>query len=217
TTSQYLVAMPTRAVHHIQNSAPGPPRKMAVATPAILPVPTVAARQVISAWKGLISPSAPGSFLRPCHIRRKPRGMVRQGMNLRLIIRNSPVPRISTRIGGPHTSALISLTRLFRNCMSTPFVVLVYGMSVCERQGTHPRFRLRCALVTTGRHGHHPNPLRIATQQECQLSRKSFFINWFRIFSNLLFDHAVLNSIQRLSVVSVCCRQAIVFISIRRI
>src|SRR5690606_26573497 len=68
--------------------------------------------------------------------------MVRQGMNLRLIIRNSPVPRTSTRIGGPHTSALISLTRLFRNCMSTPFVVLVYGMSVCERQGTHPRFRL---------------------------------------------------------------------------
>ncbi|WP_312717139.1 hypothetical protein, partial [Stutzerimonas nitrititolerans] len=23
-----------------------------------------------------------------------------------------------------------------------PFVVLVYGMSVCERQGTHSRFRL---------------------------------------------------------------------------
>src|SRR5690606_41622982 len=36
--------------------------------------------------------------------------------------------------------------------------------------------------------------------------QKSFFINWLRIFSNLLFDYAVLNSIQMLSVVSVCCR-----------
>ena len=38
----YFVAMPTRAVTHIQNTAPGPPRWIAVATPAILPVPTVA-------------------------------------------------------------------------------------------------------------------------------------------------------------------------------
>ena len=49
TTSAYLVAMPTRAVIHIQNTAPGPPTAMAVATPAILPVPTVADRAVIKA------------------------------------------------------------------------------------------------------------------------------------------------------------------------
>ena len=48
-TSEYLVAMPTRAVIHIQNSAPGPPMAIAVATPAMLPVPTVAASAVISA------------------------------------------------------------------------------------------------------------------------------------------------------------------------
>src|SRR5690606_537836 len=182
TTSQYLVAMPTRAVHHIQNSAPGPPRKMAVATPAILPVPTVAARQVISAWKGLISPSAPGSFLRPCHIRRKPRGMVRQGMNLRLIIRNSPVPRISTRIGGPHTSALFSLTRLFRNCMSTPFVVLVYGMSVCERQGTHPRFRLACALVTCWATRSPSEPVANSNATGMPALQKTLFYQLFKKF-----------------------------------
>ena len=41
--------MPTSAVIHIQNSAPGPPSAMAVATPAMLPVPTVAASAVISA------------------------------------------------------------------------------------------------------------------------------------------------------------------------
>ena len=49
TASAYLVAMPTSAVHHIQKSAPGPPRKIAVATPAMLPVPTVAESTVISA------------------------------------------------------------------------------------------------------------------------------------------------------------------------
>ena len=49
TTSPYLVAMPSSAVIHIQNSAPGPPTAMAVATPAILPVPTVADSAVISA------------------------------------------------------------------------------------------------------------------------------------------------------------------------
>ena len=47
--SAYLVAMPTSAVIHIQNTAPGPPSTTAVATPAILPVPMVAANAVISA------------------------------------------------------------------------------------------------------------------------------------------------------------------------
>jgi len=50
--------MPTRAVIHIQNTAPGPPSAMAVATPAMLPVPMVAARAVVSAWKGVIWPSS---------------------------------------------------------------------------------------------------------------------------------------------------------------
>src|SRR5690625_4600860 len=47
--SAYWVAMPTSPVTHIQNSAPGPPMAMAVATPTILPVPTVAASAVVSA------------------------------------------------------------------------------------------------------------------------------------------------------------------------
>ena len=61
TASEYFVAMPTRPVIHIQKSAPGPPAAMAVATPAMFPVPTVAASAVIRAWKWLISPSAPAS------------------------------------------------------------------------------------------------------------------------------------------------------------
>ncbi len=49
TTSAYFVAIPTKAVTHIQNSAPGPPTAIAVATPAMLPVPMVADSAVISA------------------------------------------------------------------------------------------------------------------------------------------------------------------------
>ncbi|MNY67394.1 hypothetical protein D3C86_2049730 [compost metagenome] len=42
--------MPTRAITHIQKIAPGPPRVMATATPAMLPVPTRAASEVHRAW-----------------------------------------------------------------------------------------------------------------------------------------------------------------------
>lgn len=41
--------MPAAALSHIQASAPGPPSTMALATPTMVPVPTVAARLVISA------------------------------------------------------------------------------------------------------------------------------------------------------------------------
>ena len=36
-------AEPIKAISHIQKTAPGPPRAMAVATPAKLPVPTLEA------------------------------------------------------------------------------------------------------------------------------------------------------------------------------
>ena len=56
--SPYLVAIPSRPVNHIQNTAPGPPIPIAVATPTILPVPIVAARAVARAAKPPISPDA---------------------------------------------------------------------------------------------------------------------------------------------------------------
>ena len=62
TTSEYLVIMPARAAIHIQKTAPGPPMKMAPVTPAMLPVPTVAASAVVRAWRGVTSPS-PASCL----------------------------------------------------------------------------------------------------------------------------------------------------------
>ncbi|CPQ97237.1 Uncharacterised protein [Staphylococcus aureus] len=39
------------AITHIQNTAPGPPSTIAVATPAILPVPTREAALIANAWK----------------------------------------------------------------------------------------------------------------------------------------------------------------------
>ncbi len=53
--------MPSSAVIHIQNSAPGPPKWMAMATPAMLPMPTVAESAVVSAWKWATSPGSSGS------------------------------------------------------------------------------------------------------------------------------------------------------------
>ena len=44
--STKLVISPSRADSHIQNTAPGPPKKMAVATPAMDPVPMVDANAV---------------------------------------------------------------------------------------------------------------------------------------------------------------------------
>ena len=56
--------MPKSAATHIQKIAPGPPIARAPATPAMLPVPTVPARAVVSAWTGVSVPLLfPFSFL----------------------------------------------------------------------------------------------------------------------------------------------------------
>ena len=47
--SKNLVAIPNRALTHIQKMAPGPPIAMAMATPAMLPIPTVLLMALISA------------------------------------------------------------------------------------------------------------------------------------------------------------------------
>ena len=48
--------MPNAAQTHIQKIAPGPPMRIAVATPPMLPLPTVEASAVESAWNGVIAP-----------------------------------------------------------------------------------------------------------------------------------------------------------------
>ena len=60
-----LAVIPKRAASHIQNTAPGPPTEMAIATPAMLPRPTVAESALVRARKWEISPSSSGSSYRP--------------------------------------------------------------------------------------------------------------------------------------------------------
>ena len=54
--------IPSTAEIHIQKTAPVPPIAMAVATPAILPVPTWAATAVASAWKEFVWSQASSIF-----------------------------------------------------------------------------------------------------------------------------------------------------------
>jgi len=68
--SEYLDAMPSTPVTHIQNRAPGPPIEMAVATPTMLPVPTVAASAVVNAWNWETSPPGASLSLRSNNARR---------------------------------------------------------------------------------------------------------------------------------------------------
>ena len=51
--------MPKSAITHIQKIAPGPPTTMALATPAMLPVPTQPARAEETACMGVRVPSLP--------------------------------------------------------------------------------------------------------------------------------------------------------------
>ncbi len=57
--------MPSSPARIIQKVAPGPPRLTAMATPAMLPSPTVAESAVVSAWKCDTSPGPSGSVYLP--------------------------------------------------------------------------------------------------------------------------------------------------------
>ena len=52
------------AISHIQNTAPGPPVAIAAAMPAMLPVPTREAVEIIRAWKDdtCLTPSSSRDF-----------------------------------------------------------------------------------------------------------------------------------------------------------
>lgn len=83
---------------------PGPPSAMAVATHGMFPVPTVADNAVISALKGLTSPSPMTPPL--SNSNRKPYPTLRQDMKTNPGVNRAPVtPRIPG-MGGPQANAL---------------------------------------------------------------------------------------------------------------
>ena len=103
--SAHLVDRPSRAESSIHTRAPGPPATRAVATPAMLPVPMVAARVVIRAEKGDTSP-APRAPVRDARLKvlRRAQPRFRQGRKRVRRVRKTPVPSSRASIQGPHTS-----------------------------------------------------------------------------------------------------------------
>ena len=83
--------MPRSAVTHIQKSAPGPPQWIAIATPAMLPMPTVAESAVVRAWKWGTSPGSSGSSYFPV-VTAMPWPRWRSWMNPSRIVRKTPTP-----------------------------------------------------------------------------------------------------------------------------
>ena len=98
--SAYLVAMPKNAATSIHSSAPGPPAAMAVATPTMFPVPTVAERAVHNAAKLDTSPCPVSSsfhmYLSAAPSLETCKKRVRH-------VSSSPHARMSTIRGTPHT------------------------------------------------------------------------------------------------------------------
>ncbi len=135
-TSLYLIASihslnfevkPNAAEIHIHTNAPGPPETIAVATPTILPVPMVAARAVVRAEKGEISP-VPFPFvlasLLKVSLRAYPRFL--QEANPSRNVRKIPVPTKSTSITGPHTKSSTLLIISANFSIFSPFLPLYF-------------------------------------------------------------------------------------------
>ena len=100
--SAYLVEMPNTPVSQHHNTAPGPPRAMAVATPMMLPVPMVAARAVARAPNCDTSPAASLSRLTESLIALK---ILRCGKRRRMV-RNRWVPNRRMIMGHPQRTEL---------------------------------------------------------------------------------------------------------------
>ena len=107
--SANAVIMPKNAETHIQNTAPGPPMVSAVATPAMLPVPTVAARAVHMVANG---ETAFLLFLRRAAPEKQDKSVLRshspmcRSWNRQVLaVKYTPVPTSSTSMGAPQTKA----------------------------------------------------------------------------------------------------------------
>ena len=103
--SAYLVEMPNTPVSQHQNTAPGPPNVMAVATPTIFPVPMVAANAVANAPNWLTSPCPD---LSDCTESRMALNSLRCGKRSRTV-KNKWVPNRIITMGHPQSQSLHDL------------------------------------------------------------------------------------------------------------
>ena len=86
----------------IQKVAPGPPMDTAMATPAILPSPTVADNAVVNAWKGVTSPSSSGREYFPLNTRTEWPSNLRLMKPIRTVRKTAPAISQATINGIPY-------------------------------------------------------------------------------------------------------------------
>ncbi len=99
-----FVHMPSKPAIHIQKMAPGPPMLMAMATPAILPMPIVPDNADESAWKCGISPGSPGLSYLPRN-RLKVWRRRRNGNKRQRKAKYNAVPATRKTSGSPHMTS----------------------------------------------------------------------------------------------------------------
>ncbi len=130
--------MPKKAMTHIQNTAPGPPIRMAPATPTMLPVPTVAARAVHRDWNwemllSAVWPMTPRSFMAPRVRFIQWRKWVTWNTRVRTVI-SMPTKASSRMAGQPHTTPLTaSLIRV--SVSQNPFAAAASSAAKTARRG----------------------------------------------------------------------------------
>src|SRR5690606_18076687 len=102
----YEVDAPRKAITHIQNTAPGPPNAIAVATPAMLPMPTRPDSDIARAWND----DTPATELAPPSSSATISRTLRSCTNRVRIENQSPAPRHRTISGVLQISPFRALT-----------------------------------------------------------------------------------------------------------
>ena len=129
--SAHLEDRPSRAESSIHTRAPGPPATRAVATPAMLPVPMVAARVVIRAERGETSPPSPADRASRLKVLFSAQPRFRQGRKRVRRVRKAPVPTSSASIQGPQTSWSIRAAH-WETDMGSLLPKCIFAISISE-------------------------------------------------------------------------------------
>lgn len=121
-----MVIIPTTADIHIQNIAPGPPAMSAVATPVMLPVPSVAARAVQNAWNWDMDCS---SSVRLTFLLRKSWPSVMPSQTRHFLNWKKPVRTVKRR---PTARKMMSMPRPQIKSRRTSLTCLIYSIIVID-------------------------------------------------------------------------------------
>ena len=113
-----------KAITHIQNTAPGPPVTMAIATPAMLPTPTLEAVLTQKAWKEVMAwslPLLPIPSVRRCSIS----GSILTCTKRVERVKYRPQPTSTTISTYDHSTSLTALTIVLSKSIQEPPVISI--------------------------------------------------------------------------------------------